>query len=217
MSQTSIKPIETHYRGYRFRSRLEARWAVFFDWVGIKYRYEHDGFPLKGIWYLPDFWMPEQNCWYEIKPTWPTSRECEKAIRLCKASGQVVHILAGDVWPYAYSDLTFSPNIMRWKDDIPPNTTDLHWPSSKRAIRLEEKADQYVFAIDLQRGFRCHSMKWATCPMCNRFYYWYDREENEKCLHCGGDAKEFDQASPFLRQAYIAARSARFERGGLWS
>ena len=26
-----IKPIETHYKGYRFRSRLEARWAVFFD------------------------------------------------------------------------------------------------------------------------------------------------------------------------------------------
>ena len=24
------QPIETMYRGYRFRSRLEARWAVFF-------------------------------------------------------------------------------------------------------------------------------------------------------------------------------------------
>lgn len=31
-----IKPIETHYNGYRFRSRLEARWAVFFDALGIK-------------------------------------------------------------------------------------------------------------------------------------------------------------------------------------
>jgi hypothetical protein len=27
----SAKAIETHYKGYRFRSRLEARWAVFFD------------------------------------------------------------------------------------------------------------------------------------------------------------------------------------------
>ena len=26
-----IRPIETEYRGYRFRSRFEARWAVFFD------------------------------------------------------------------------------------------------------------------------------------------------------------------------------------------
>jgi hypothetical protein len=28
---TEIKAIETSYKGYRFRSRLEARWAVFFD------------------------------------------------------------------------------------------------------------------------------------------------------------------------------------------
>lgn len=26
----NIKAIETEYKGYRFRSRLEARWAVFF-------------------------------------------------------------------------------------------------------------------------------------------------------------------------------------------
>jgi hypothetical protein len=32
-----IKTIETIYNGYRFRSRLEARWAVFFDAMGIKY------------------------------------------------------------------------------------------------------------------------------------------------------------------------------------
>lgn len=27
----TIKPIETRYKGCRFRSRPEARWAVFFD------------------------------------------------------------------------------------------------------------------------------------------------------------------------------------------
>jgi hypothetical protein len=27
----TIQAIETVYRGHRFRSRLEARWAVFFD------------------------------------------------------------------------------------------------------------------------------------------------------------------------------------------
>ena len=32
----NIKPIETVYNGYRFRSRLEARWAVFFRAVGIE-------------------------------------------------------------------------------------------------------------------------------------------------------------------------------------
>lgn len=43
---SEIKSIETYYNGYRFRSRLEARWAVFFDAAGIKYEYEPEGFEL---------------------------------------------------------------------------------------------------------------------------------------------------------------------------
>ena len=54
-----IKAIETEYNGYRFRSRLEARWAVFFDELGIKYQYEPEGFDLDGTLYLPDFYLPE--------------------------------------------------------------------------------------------------------------------------------------------------------------
>ena len=51
-----LKPIETPYNGYRFRSRLEARWAVFFDTLGIEYEYEPEGFELgDGVRYLPDF------------------------------------------------------------------------------------------------------------------------------------------------------------------
>lgn len=37
ISSHRIKPIETKYKGYRFRSRLEARWAVFFDALGISW------------------------------------------------------------------------------------------------------------------------------------------------------------------------------------
>jgi hypothetical protein len=48
-------PIETLYAGYRFRSRLEARWAVFFDTLGIRWEYEPEGFVLGGRPYLPDF------------------------------------------------------------------------------------------------------------------------------------------------------------------
>ncbi len=65
---TAIKAIETRYNGYRFRSRLEARWAVFFDTLGIKYEYEKEGYDLgKHGWYLPDFWLPDLQLWYEIK------------------------------------------------------------------------------------------------------------------------------------------------------
>ncbi len=51
-----IKAIQTEYKGYLFRSRLEARWAVFFDFCGIEYEYEPEGYDLgNGLVYLPDF------------------------------------------------------------------------------------------------------------------------------------------------------------------
>ena len=52
----NIKPIETIYKGYRFRSRLEARWAVFFDALGVEYEYEPEGYEFDdGTRYLSDF------------------------------------------------------------------------------------------------------------------------------------------------------------------
>lgn len=51
-----LKAINTEYKGYRFRSRLEARWAVFFDACGVEWEYEPEGYDLgDGIYYLPDF------------------------------------------------------------------------------------------------------------------------------------------------------------------
>lgn len=63
-----MKVIETKYNGYKFRSRLEARWAVFFDACGIEYQYEPEGFELKEGYYLPDFYLPWFKCYVEIKP-----------------------------------------------------------------------------------------------------------------------------------------------------
>lgn len=56
MGITTIKPIETIYHGRKFRSRLEARWAVFFDAIGADWEYEPEGYQLSGgTYYLPDF------------------------------------------------------------------------------------------------------------------------------------------------------------------
>ena len=56
-----LNAIETRYDGYKFRSRLEARWAVFFHTLGIEYEYEPEGFELpNGQRYLPDFKI---KCW----------------------------------------------------------------------------------------------------------------------------------------------------------
>jgi hypothetical protein len=43
-----LQPIETRYKNWRFRSRLEARWAVFFEAFYIPFEYEHEGYELPG-------------------------------------------------------------------------------------------------------------------------------------------------------------------------
>src|SRR6266567_2309153 len=111
---TAFKAIETVYNGYRFRCRLEARWAVFFDTLDIKYEFEKEGFDLEGTWYLPDFWLPKQRYWIEIKGQKPTKDESKKAELLAlhtaptKLGTLFVHILSGDAWcPPAYTANTF--------------------------------------------------------------------------------------------------------------
>ena len=92
-----IKAIETYYNGYRFRSRLEARWAVFFDKLGIKYEYEKEGFDLDGVWYLPDFWLPDLKCWVEIKGEKPTEQETSRLIALTKGTGKSGYLIWGSI------------------------------------------------------------------------------------------------------------------------
>ncbi len=81
-----IKAIETQYKGYRFRSRLEARWAVFFDAMGIEWEYEPEGFETKHGRYLPDFYLPKLDCFAEVKPRMFTTGEykkCDGLTSLC--------------------------------------------------------------------------------------------------------------------------------------
>ena len=67
----AVQAIETTYAGHRFRSRLEARWAVFFDRLGVAWNYEPQGFKIQGAsgtWnWLPDFYLPELEVWVEVK------------------------------------------------------------------------------------------------------------------------------------------------------
>lgn len=61
--------IPTFYAGTTFRSRTEARWAVFFDRLNARWYYEYEGFETPdGSRYLPDFWLPTLNMFVEVKP-----------------------------------------------------------------------------------------------------------------------------------------------------
>lgn len=87
-------PIQTRYKGYRFRSRLEARWAVFFDALGVRWEYEHQGYVLPSGPYLPDFWLPDWGVFGEVKPT-PDAFDWTQAEELAEVAGRDVVALVG--------------------------------------------------------------------------------------------------------------------------
>lgn len=64
----AISPMPVRYKGYHFRSRTEARWAIVFEHLNLAWEYEVDGFNLPSGPYLPDFWLPSNRFWVEIKP-----------------------------------------------------------------------------------------------------------------------------------------------------
>lgn len=101
-----LRAIETHYKGYRFRSRLEARWAVYFDVLGCEWEYEPEGFELGSHGrYLPDFWLSTVNMWAEVKAERLAGGELSKANALVLASKQPLLHLVGTpaMRPYATS------------------------------------------------------------------------------------------------------------------
>lgn len=68
----SFSAIPTRYMGVQFRSRLEARWAAFFDLLGWPWDYE----PIDLNGYIPDFIVKpplDRDTLFEVKPItrWP--------------------------------------------------------------------------------------------------------------------------------------------------
>lgn len=67
-----IEALPTTYRGVNFRSRLEARWAFFLDYLDTEWLYEPQRYVIEGLngeqWtYLPDFFLPATKTWVEVK------------------------------------------------------------------------------------------------------------------------------------------------------
>lgn len=98
----TIKAIPTIYNHVQFRSRLEARWAAFFDLAGIKWDYEP--FDLDG--WAPDFMLrwTGQNILVEVKPIdfhQPVSPEMEEAVAKAAAHAASCSVLILGLAPYA--------------------------------------------------------------------------------------------------------------------
>jgi hypothetical protein len=143
-----IKAIETKYNGYRFRSRLEARWAYLFDALAVEYQYESEGFDLDGVWYLPDFWLPNRDMWVEVKGGKCNHEDYKKIVALRNASGKDV-VLVGDI-PAPGQESNFD-----WGGAQREIQIDENWP--ERMIGQKNDPDNYSYG---DWGRMLH------CPVC---------------------------------------------------
>jgi hypothetical protein len=92
------------------RSRLEARWARRLDENELCWEYEPSVLRLgrgrSGL-YLPDFWLPEQQVWIEVKgPHWERFDKTRALARSLGAQGLVLVATAqGVCWRVPYRGL----------------------------------------------------------------------------------------------------------------
>lgn len=87
------------YRGIRFRSRTEARWAIYFEALGVPWEYEVEGFALPSGNYVPDFLLPPRDKaparWVEIKNGPVTEIDQRLARELAELTGLAVVTFVG--------------------------------------------------------------------------------------------------------------------------
>jgi hypothetical protein len=186
MMLSSLQPIETLYKGFRFRSRLEARWAVFFDRCGQPFEYEHEGYHLPSGSYLPDFYFPQFAAFLEVKPC---------------------HAL-----PRGHFEFEFPYSALPIRDDFPREIV-LLWELSRKlnlrgksVIAYGDPVDVFcdqggdkrpggTIEIDSQNGPR------NGCGLLFHFFFF---------------AGHFSEPPENIVAAAYAARSARFEHNERW-
>lgn len=130
----TLEPIKTRYKGYSFRSRTEARYAVAFDSIGVPWEYEVQGFDLgDGVRYLPDFWMPSLDLYIEVKPRLSWKQQTIYMAGTCEYGwrfglNMYGHLAAGpsrkmrhddnceNVFDYSLSELCESDRVVAWID-----------------------------------------------------------------------------------------------------
>lgn len=207
-----IQAIETQYNGYRFRSRLEARWAVFFDAADIKYEYEPEGFILNdGTHYLPDFYLPDFKLYVEVKPNEKTRQE--QGHRMCNAfhisTGRAIFCTNGgpadNQWGMLYAWELSDSGGGDYEDEarfVAPD--DLH----VILLTMDTRLDRTLYTSPTFTEWSDRVL--SSGELLNRFPY--------SCVEALRDKLMYEFFTPGQNKGTInwmreQARSARFEHG----
>ena len=187
-----MKVLPTRYAGIDFRSRTEARWAVFFNTLGVRWVYEMEGFDLPSGNYLPDFWLPDQSCWFEVKGEHPTERETSLAMELATATGNTCYIAFGML----------------------PRSEEMD-ASGPEYRRVEGESFHACFGYDEDHGGWDLHYEWTLCHVCDKADITFDaRGARVDCpcdhsQHGNGD-KCYNGNDQRIVHAYETAATWRF-------
>lgn len=228
---TDIKPIPTKYNNILFRSRLEARWAVFFDAAKIRYEYEVEGYENKNGWrYLPDFYLPDFRLHVEVKGDYPEGRneilkKCEPAIQW---GGPIKQILILSTIPGETKDgshLAFP--VLYWRGLFAvwgygafwcsPFKDEVYWclmPSYGSSVRYggpdgkhflnDTIAPVSAYTLDDEQYLK-EKIKKAICALG------YSTWENEGLMTTEEKIKQEKTDYKFLYDCFAKASAAQFE------
>jgi hypothetical protein len=180
---TSFAAHPTLYGGTQFRSRLEARWAAFFDLIG--WRREYEPFDLQG--WVPDFTLSgagNNPVLVEVKPfILPTVTDEVKAVqeKISRAlNGSDWEALLLGVYPFQENGILYCGLFGEAGFSLNSNESCLFW--QKAAFTGTEREG---FGITPEEGA------------------WIDRIRGERCKlpGCGDEREE----QPYLQQLWAEA------------
>ncbi len=203
----AIVAIGTRYKGCNFRSRLEARWAVFFDSLGIEWTYETEGYELtrggERMRYLPDFCLPNHKMLVEVKGGEASLQDDARRIvtfvknnALPNLTGDGGLIILGDIPPQRFG--VWMHPCLRHEPPYPGYEADggvavMTWIAfAGSVIKAIPEGDSWINSI-------------AAVPPRKHFARGEDLRCTAQFIGPRGWKKTLD--------AYDAARSMRFESG----
>lgn len=200
--EPNLKPIETRYGNYRFRSRTEAKWAVFWDALGLRWEYEVEGYDLgNGLRYLPDFYIHDWKRYVEIKPD--LMSEADEAARNERARYDAIKILA-------FCNAANARALLIFGAPYPKGTRIYQVGPGERDLAVDD-----FYYTEFAACRRCD----GTCAVSvnEDGYIWAGGEIAPELHTCGDHDKLPLRGSDFpdtnIGRAYAAARDARFEHG----